>query len=400
MGIFKSFMTRSNSSKNGVKLVSLNDYDALCISGYTPLAQQPEVKIAVDKIAKLISTMTIHLMQNKENGDVRVHNSLSRKIDINPWSGSTRSNFMYNIVSNMILEGNSFVYPVIKNGLIQDLVPLEPSLVTFDESSSTKTNGYYIIYQGQAYRNDEVLHFLINPDPNKPYKGRSYKAPLRPILENLNQAQATKKGFLSSKWKPSIIISVDALTGELASKEGREKILEKYIESEGQGQPWVIPGGAMKVHDVKPLSLKDLAINEGVEIDKKTVASMFGIPSFILGIGEFNKDEYNSFIDSTILPIARVIEQELTKKLLISNEMYFRFNPRSLYAYSTTDLARMGSELYTRGIMTGNEVRDLIGFGPLDQLDELIILENYIPLEETGNQKKLGGDNSEKEADN
>lgn len=393
MGLFKSFIKRSKPSiSDSVKFVSLNDYDSLCANGYISMANQPEVKIAVDKIAKLISTMTIHLMENKDNGDIRVHNELSRKIDINPWNNSTRSNFMYNIVSNMLLEGNSFVYPLIKDGLIQDLIPLEPSLISFDESISTKTDGYYIIYQGKTYKNNELLHFLINPDPNKPYIGRSFRIPLKSILDNLNQAQATKKGFLSSKWRPNLIISVDAMTGELATKEGREKVLEKYIESDSAGQPWVIPGGTMEVKEIRPLSLKDLAINEGVEIDKKTVASIFGIPSFILGIGEFNKDEYNSFIDSTILPIARVIEQELTKKLLLSRNMYFRFNPRSLYAYSTTELAGMGSDLYTKGIITGNEVRDLIGFGPLDQLDELIILENYIPLEESGNQKKLGGE--------
>lgn len=369
------------------------DGDLAC-QGYTSLSQNPEIVTAVDTIARLIGSMTIHLMQNTADGDVRIVNELSRRVDISPSNIMTRSNLMAWIVKTLFLDGggNAVVLPRTDGGYLRELIPIPPALVSFLPAGP----GYQIVINGYQFDPSSVLHFVINPGSYYPWLGEGYRVALSDVAGNLRQAAATEKGFMASKWKPSLIIKVDALAREFAGQKGRAKLLEEYVETGGAGQPWIIPAEQFEVQQVKPLTLSDLALADFVKLDKQTVATILGVPPFVLGVGEFNRDAWNTFISSRIMPLAQVIQQELTKKLLYSPDYYFRFNSRSLYNYDLSELAQIADDQFVRGIMTGNEVRDWLGLSPKPGLNDLVILENYIPRGMIGDQKKLnqtGGEN-------
>ena len=380
---------RPKQTRSMAWLCAPDTYDSLCCQGYVSLAANPEICAGVDTIARLVGSMTIHLMENREDGDVRILNELSRKIDIEPNAYMTRADFVHWIVRTMYLEGNgnAVVWPRTRAGIIQDLQPIPSAFVAFIPDGW----GYRVIVNGKEYDPDDVLHFTLNPDPLYPWLGTGYRISLADVAQNLKQAATTQKGFMESKWKPSLIVKVDALTEEFSSPEGRRVLLESYIDTARAGEPWMIPAEAFDVKEIKPLTLNDLALNDAVTLDKRTVAGIFGVPPFVVGVGSYNRDEWNNFVDSKLMPLARRIEQELTRKLLLSPDLYFRFNSRALHAYDMKDLSAVGQELYVRGIATGNEVRDWLGMPPLAGLDDLVILENYIPRGMIADQAKLNG---------
>lgn len=372
---------------NAARWLALTDSESdLSVRGYSRLVDSPDVANAVGMVADIISDATIWLMQNTDDGDKRLKNALSAMVDITPYSLGTRQTWMSWIVTTMLTsgDGNALVLPISSNGLIEELIPMPgASLLPWDNGRS-----YRVQWKGETFEPDEVLHFRLRPDPAEPWRGRGPRMQLKDVLRNLKQASATVNAFMSSKWMPSVIVKVESDT-DISSDEKRAKLLDEYIATQRAGQPWVIPAELMDVVTVKPLSLADIAINSSVELDKRCVAAAIRVPPYFVGIGEYSEAAYNNFIRATAGPMANGIAQELTKKLLLSPELYWKFNTRRLYAYDLKTLSDVGANLYVRGIMSGNEVRGWLDLPPEEGLDERVILENYIPAGMIGEQKKL-----------
>lgn len=376
---------------------SLDGWEELLCSGYKPLTSCPEVQTAIGVYADLIANMTIQLMQNTELGDVRVRNALSRKLDIEPHRNMTHQTFMSNLVRVMLTQGNQITIPrYSRDGYLEDLEPVPPGAVSFVPQGES----YRVFVNGRSFAPDEVLHFPVNPDPEKPWMGTGYSVALKDVVGSLRQATATKNALMKSP-APNVIVRVDGLMDDMQGKEGRERLREQYLSASETGKPWLIPADTFEITQVKPLTLNDLAIKTNLELDKRSAAAILGVPAFLVGVGEFDETEFNWFVATRVMSLARIIEQELTRKLLLSPDYYFRLNNRSLLNYNIEKVVNAGREMVDRIAMRRNEWRDWMGLPPDPDMDKLLALENYIPVEMLGQQKKLtqtGGEESAEES--
>ena len=378
---------------SALALTSPDAWKILCADGYRPIMQCPEVQICINVYAELISSMTLRLMRNTEKGDIRIKNELSRLLDIEPNRRMTHAAFFHVIVRALMENGNQVTLPVIRNGYLDELKPLRPS-ETFIEPKGL--DDYEIVFRGARYSPDEVLHFILNPDPDQPWKGQGYQVSLKDIVKSIRQSNATRQALQESP-APSIIVKVDGLTEEFRSPEGRASLGAQFIDASENGRPWFIPAEAFDVQQVKPLTMQDLAVRDSLELDKRAVAAIFGVPSFLVGVGDFRLEEYQHFITTRLMAVARIIEQTMTRDILWSEDLYLSFNPRSLYNYSLSELVDVGTKLIDHMAMRRNELRDWLSLPPDAEMDELLALENYIPATRLGDQEKLKGGESDDE---
>lgn len=386
----RSEPTQADLKKKIERLVEMINMEGIECAGYRSLDQDPTILTACTKVAGLVGLISWHLMSNQETGgDTRIKNELARKIDINPNSFMTRQLFFESIAMNLLLygNGNCVVRPHTEGGYLRDLEIIDPARVNF--IPSVTGYGYTITIDGIEYDPHDLLHFALNPDKHYPWKGTGFKVAIKDIATNLKQAAATEKAFNSQKWKPPMIVKVDGISTEFADREGRSRLVHDYLETTEEGEPWIIPAQQMEVSSVKPLTLQDLALSDTVQLNKRTAAAIVGVPSFFVGVGEFKKEEFNNFVTNDLRKVVECIQQTLTKGLIIKPEWYIKGNIWQLLDWDLATITTVFTAFGDRGWVSGNEARDKINLEPKEGLDELKVLENYIPADMSGNQKKL-----------
>ena len=382
MPLFKKKQQRSANSPLGVLFIGGGSE---LPAGYHRLLDSPEISACINRIAAIISGATIYLMENTDEGDVRVHDELARFVDINPWPNmATRQSWMNWIVTTLLGEGDgeAFVLPRTSGGKFTALEPM-PGAVSIDNPAG----GYFVQWRGYTYAPDEVLHFRLYADPDRPWKGRGVRVQANRLAASLNTTSQLKDMLNSPDYKPPLIVAVNS-DNAFSDEAERENFRESYLSESKDGKPWILPADLVKIEQIKPMSLTDLAVKDTVELDKKTATAIFGVPGFTLGIGSFSEAEHNHAVRTVYVPICQGIEQELTLKLLASPRRYFKISRRRLYAYDLKNLIDMDLAMADRGYLNGDEVRADMDLDPVG-LTERVRLENYILNEDTGKQKKL-----------
>ncbi|GIN59236.1 phage portal protein [Lederbergia ruris] len=360
------------------------------------------LRIMTDSVSKL--PLKLHKSTEdgttKENGHY-LYNLM--KLRPNPFMSS--STFWKMVEFQRLYYGHSVVainhHPIGKDaGKVKSLVPLEMDNVEIwiDDKGilGEESNPIYYIYtdrNGKQYKfkNSEVLHFLGMTKDG--IQGMAIKDYLKTLIDNAQASTAYTNNYLRNGLHSKGIISY---VGDL--DEGKQKALQERFKR--------LAGGVSNSGSLLPLpigfdyksistSMADAQFKELSELSIQEIASAFGVkPHQINSLEQSThsniEHQQKEFYVETLQPILTQYEQELTYKLLTSQEVndgyFFRFNVDVILRSDSKERAEYITTLVEKGVITSNEARGLIDMPKLEGGDKLIVNGSYIPIDLVGTQ--------------
>ena len=256
---------------------------------------------------------------------------------------------------------------------------------------------YHYSTGGNIYQfgSEEILHFKSSNTLNG-LVGVSVQDQLKMTIGSNYKAQKLISKMYDNGFTGKAVLQYTGALNEANQKaftKGIQKYVNGELKSEGIENIIPLPFGAA----LQPLNLK-LSDSQFIEVKQYTalqIASAFGIKPY--QIGDYTKSSYASaeaqqlsFYVDTLLYIIKQYEEELTYKLLssdeVSNGYHFKFNVAVILRADLATQIKTLSTGVANFIYTPNEARAMLDLESKEGGDKLLGNGATIPVELTGTQ--------------
>lgn len=375
MGLLLSnaeYRSQDKAVASAIDIISLNDTGILSdFVGETALLQS-DVFTAVRIIAGDLASA-----KYKVDNDAFVADLLNKKAN----SATISTNFLFVLVSNMILTGNGFGHiERDKAGKVTGLRNLKSSQVTILESDDGKELGYRVMFADETREVDyeDMIHLKTFTVDGK--VGISPLYSLKPELSMLKNGNSLLAGFFKRGVNVGGILKLaDSTLNNKQKKEIRQQFEEANAGASNVGSVLVLDS----TQDYKQIEVntKILELIQNNKFSTQQIAKVFGIPLNRFGMELTNSsdsDQNDVYISSTLNQYVKALEQEFAK-LHVDVEIDFSDlrdqSPNRL-------LIRAVEKNGGSGVLTINELRRLYDLPSIDSAigNQIYINSASVPL--------------------
>ena len=337
---------------------------------------------ATNLISNSIALMPISENQLNDNKRTVVENSNITPLFYNMFL--TKFNVLKKIVEDVILKGNAYLYITRdEEGHPKSLTYLRPSQVAIQYNELTQ-DLYYLVTSSNKVSKKKILdkdmcHFVMHS--NDGVNGLSILSYATRTIDSANATEQSAKQFFDSGCSINGIVR---LKNPIVSDKQRNEIRNNWAQIHGGDNcsgVCVLSG----VEDFTPIT-SDPNKSQMLETRRfniTEVARWFNINPILLG--DLSHTSYNDieaanieFVQHTLLPWIEMIQNELTRKLIVNKKRYIDLDENVLLKSNKTNMANYCKTLVTGGIMTANEARAQLGLNPMDGADRLIVAYSKI----------------------
>lgn len=321
----------------------------------------------VDQTRSSIHAIATHCSKLKPNVLGPGGKALERQLQFrpNPWQDTTK--FLYRTATIFEAGNTAFLVPILDTkGKTVGAFPVLPSACEVVESESGTLYLRYRFQNGQCAAVEyDRCGVMVKMQYRNDLFGES-NAALNPTLDLINmQNQGIINGIKQSAAirfmaKLAKVIREDDLKDEL------KRFRETNLSMENNGGVLVFD---TKYADVKQIASKPFVVDaEQMAIISKNVDSYFGTNEDIR-LNKFNADTWSAFYEGKVETFALQLSLVMTnmffseKEFELGKEILWSAN--RLQFASTSDKMNIITQLFDRGMLNGDEGRDILQMPPL-----------------------------------
>lgn len=381
MGLFDFFKRQPKNTK-----------PAPALSGFTPLFSQFGTNIYASDVVQMAVNCIVSEMKKLNPTHVRyagtdstpVRSTVQSVLD-NPNDLMTTSEFLEKSVWLLLLNYNLFILPVYytwideKTGqekrYYESLYPIKPTQADFIQDASGRLFVKFFFWNGESttVKYDDIIHVRYQYSVNDYMGGNMQGQPDHgPLLETLQLNKTLLEGVakaMKASYAINGIIKYNTLLDDGRTEANLAELERKLRNNESGFMPLDLKADFTYLpRDTKIVDEDTLKF-----IDNK-ILRYFRVPLCILQ-GDYTKEQYEAFYQTTLEPLVISISQAFTKKLFTQREKAFgnrvELYPKDLIFMTVSQTLDMIKELSPTGALFENEKRVALGLRPLPELEGL-----------------------------
>lgn len=386
-----SIIMSSTTWRNPKSSQSLSFYDGYSYDYATIYRTQPNVRTAVEFLARNIAQLGLHVYKrNKNNDRIRLREHPLAKTIEKPLPEEykvTRYRLMDNLVSDLGIYFNAYWLKIKRDGNLVGLLRLPPYAVQV-EGGFGPTN-YKLNLSGEVkdFAPDEIVHFR-GYSPDNLLIGLSPLETLRRVLAEEDAAGRYREKFWQNAARMGGIIERPATAPEW-SEQARARFKQEfealYTGTDSSGKTAILEEG-MTWREAQ-FSAEESQYLAGRKLTREEVARAYHIPLPLVGIldhATFSNisEQHKMLYTETLGPWLAMIEQEIQLQLMPEFEdienVYVEFNIEEKMQGDFESQAQSFQTAVGRPWMTANEARGRLNMPSIEGGDELVTPLNVI----------------------
>ena len=351
------------------------------------------VYAALSIISNSIATLPIYVKQRKDNTDTILENNPIQKLFYNMLQ--SKHTVIKQIVWDLLLWGNSYIYIKRKDGKPDKLIYLQHGDVTIDYKKEQDLVQYNVCNHNSVpklVKQEDMLHFAR--DTYDGINGRGFIFFASDIIDLAGFTQQAAENFFGSGCNLTGVLQFNGRLRDDQKEAIRQQWIQIHSSSAQGGGLGVIEGDAKYI----PISQNssDAQMLETRRYNVEEIARFFNINPVLLG--DLSHTSYNDieqaqieFVTHTLLPIINLLQDEINRKMITNSMHYIDFDETELLRGDRSSLADYYTKLVTNAIITVDEAREQLGWNPMGTDYSSSLIMPYTDL----SQNVLGDTNQE-----